>query len=366
MGCGPSADSANTSEPGQSKPGPSKPGNVPESIFEKHDKEKGNAALTDAEVVAFLKEAFPQGVNNDKAIDDMKQVIAAECHDGTVHMNELRAFLRMYHPENKHIKLKTALIIIDVQNDFITGTLANPYKAVDIVPIINGMRDKFDFVVISLDWHPNAHCSFVESANEGTTDMVDEKKEFTPFSMITLKGDSDRAEHQQMLYPRHGVQGTEGSETHKDLVMSDKDGRIYKGTKPNIDSYSAFFDNCKANDTGLTAMLQKEGVTDIYCCGLVFDICVKSTALHGAEMGFHVSVIEDACRPLDKANVEATKKQLDDAGVNVVTADDALKNMQKKDYTMKEYLTFVRKGKGAKAVHSELGDVLSSHSSRNL
>ena len=170
--------------------------------------------------------------------------------------------------------------------------------------------------------------------------------------------------------------------------MRATDPKIYKGTRPNIDSYSAFFDNCKANDTGLTALLEAEGVTDVYCCGvssgeptrisrrqewpaaspqlalllprdagslapspaarrsrgaapvrysrrlssaqlvtdiyshltvpcgttrlaqLVTDICVKSSALHGAEMGFHVSIIEEACRPLDEANVPAVKEEL--------------------------------------------------------
>merc|ERR1719215_463291 len=121
----------------------------------------------------------------------------------------------------------------------------------------------------------------------------------------------DRAEHKQMLYPRHAVQGTEGSECHKDLVWKDEDGWICKGTKPNIDSYSAFFDNCKANDTGLTAMLEKAGVTDVYCCGLVTDICVQATALHGAEAGFLVAVIEDATKPLSADNLPTTKATLE-------------------------------------------------------
>eukprot|EP00913_Durusdinium_trenchii_P020391 g19155.t1 len=95
---------------------------------------------------------------------------------------------------------------------------------------------------------------------------------------------------------------------------------VYKGQKHNIDSYSAFFDNCKANDTGLTKQLEDAGVTDVYCCGLVFDICVKSSALHGAEMGFRVSVIEDACKPLNEKDVEPTKSVLHEAGVRVLSA----------------------------------------------
>ena len=87
--------------------------------------------------------------------------------DGTVGLNELRAFLRCYDPYDHVLKVKTALVIIDVQNDFITGTLANPYGAQAIVPAINKIRDLFDVVVISNDWHPHEHCSFVESVNAG-------------------------------------------------------------------------------------------------------------------------------------------------------------------------------------------------------
>merc|ERR1712146_810838 len=100
-------------------------------------------------------------------------------------------------------------------------------------------------------------------------------KQFNSFTEVTLVGDKDRKEHSQMLYPRHAVQGSEGGKTHPDLVVKETDKRVNKGTKQNIDSYSAFFDNCKANDTGLTALLEAEGVTDVYCVGLVFDICVK-------------------------------------------------------------------------------------------
>lgn len=108
-------------------------------------------------------------------------------------------------------------------------------------------------------------------------------------------------------------------------------------------------------------MLEERGVTDVYCCGLVFDICVKSTALHGAEMGFHVTVIEDACKPLSEDNVTKTKQELADAGVAVVSAEAAVANMPKKSYTLEEYMTYVRKGKRAKTVHASLGDQLCSH-----
>jgi len=220
------------------------------------------------------------------------------------------------------------------------------------------MRDAFDLVVISMDWHPHHHCSFVESANDGKIALAGgAAANFTPFSMVTLKGDADRAEHPQMLYPRHAVCDTDGAACHHALDVLDSDPKIYKGTKPNIDSYSAFFDNCKANDTGLTALLEAEGITDVYCCGLVFDICVKSSALHGAEMGFAVTVIEDACRPLDAANVAGVKDELNAAGVAIMSAAEAIRKSKAdsgQERTLKEFLKVTKRSKAAQALHSSM------------
>merc|ERR1712216_357101 len=128
--------------------------------------------------------------------------------DGQIGVNELRAFLRGYDPEESPMmRSKSALIVVDVQNDFITGTLANPYKAAEIVPKINQVREKVATVVISYDYHPDPHCSFVESVNEGKVAMKESLDEpFGPFSTVTLTADEDRPEHQQMIYPRHAVQ----------------------------------------------------------------------------------------------------------------------------------------------------------------
>lgn len=171
---------------------------------------------------------------------------------------------------------------------------------------------------------------------------------------VRLRGDADRPEHSQMVYPRHAVQDTWGGKCVEGLVLAEADRHIYKGTKPNIDSYSAFFDNCKANDTGLSAMLESAGITHVYCCGLVFDICVKSTALHGAELGFHMCVIEDACRPLDHANDEATRATLKEAGVRVISANEACAEataMQlEPSTTLEEYMAGVGKAKLATKV----------------
>eukprot|EP00933_Yihiella_yeosuensis_P008025 TRINITY_DN113296_c0_g1_i1.p1 TRINITY_DN113296_c0_g1~~TRINITY_DN113296_c0_g1_i1.p1 ORF type:complete len:405 (-),score=96.79 TRINITY_DN113296_c0_g1_i1:70-1284(-) len=331
-----------------------------DQILNKYDKNK-NGLLEASEMAALLADAYPDVKLNRTDSESWMNALDLD-KSGFIGQNELRAFLRCYDPAGKEFKSKSALVIIDVQNDFISGSLANPYKAEDIIPIINGMRDKFDVVVISYDWHPQEHCSFVESVNAGNVPIVEELQEFAPFSMVTLKGDDDRPQHQQCLYPRHAVQESEGGKTHKDLILKDTDLRVNKGTKPNIDSYSAFFDNCKANDTGLTEMLEKEGVTDVYCCGLVLDICVKSTALHGAEMGFRMSVIEDACKPLSQDNVEKTKGELASAGVSVLSAEGALQELEKrKTLGFEEYLKDVNRSRSAKDLHAKLESTLSSH-----
>jgi nicotinamidase-related amidase len=326
------------------------------------------------------------------AMEKLMELIDTD-HDGKVGLNELRVFLRWYQPGNpdKEVRTKSALIIIDVQNDFISGSLANPYHAEEIVPVINDLRSAFDLVVVSLDWHPHHHCSFVESANDGQLALAAEhqaNESFAAFTVVKLAADADRPEHEQALYPRHAVQDTDGARSrsrltfacthpltrvsmfcdagaacHRLLETHDSDPRIYKGTNPNIDSYSAFFDNCRANDTGLTELLTRHGITHVYCCGLVFDICVKSSALHGAEMGFKVSVIEDACRPLDQGNVDRVRDELKSAGVEILTAAEAkmaaaaergsLLNMQ-------QFLSDARVCRDAKRLHAQMP--LAAHS----
>lgn len=120
--------------------------------------------------------------------------------DGVINITELRAFLRSYHP-NKGVEVRSALVMVDVQNDFISGTLANPYDGEKIIPIINEIRDAFDIVVVSLDWHPHDHCSFVESANDGKVSLVGtEKSPFKPFTMVTLAADAERPAHKQVRF----------------------------------------------------------------------------------------------------------------------------------------------------------------------
>ena len=128
------------------------------------------------------------------------------------------------------------------------------------------------------------------------------------------------------------------------------------GTKPNIDSYSAFFDNLKANDTGLTKMLESNNITHVFCCGLVFDICVNATALHGADEGFEVFVIEDCCKPFFEAQVANTKRTLKNAGVRVIQSDELEELCGQREISFHEYI----EGMKRKSKSSRLSKKVSS------
>jgi len=324
----------------------------PEAIFAQYDA-NGDGVLQREEFSSVVTDLLGQSHMSEDQIKLLMQSVDSD-NSGSIGLPELKAFLRMWKAPTKKLETKAALIIIDVQNDFISGTLANSDPTTkDIVPLINELRDAMDLVVISYDWHPQEHCSFVESANAGTTAIASPPGPYDPFTFVTLRADADRPAHGQLVYARHCVQGTWGAECHADLTVKPSDGKIYKGLKPNIDSYSAFYDNLKINDCGLLAWLEERGVTHCFLTGLCFDICVKSTALHGAEAGFMMYVVEDACRPLFPHEVEPTKAEFAEAGVQVTTAAEAvdiIKATKGKEIPLAEYVAMASGMKGATKV----------------
>ena len=280
--------------------------------------------------------------------------------DGTIGFNELRAFLRCYNMESDRVLTKSALVTVYVQNDFMTGALPNPVEAKGIVPAINGMRDAFDVVAHALDWHPYHHCSFVESVAEGKIPICAGSAET---GYVHLRADSDHMGYEQELYPRHGVQKTWGSEAPKGLVGNEADLKVYMGTKPNLDAYTGFFDKLKANDTGLNALLEERGVTHVYVCGVGLDIAVKATALHAAELGYVVTVVDDACRPVDPAAVARTKEELKTAGVKVMnsrSASSTAKKAKGQTVSLRSFCAEVHKEKEALKVEEE-STTIASH-----
>jgi len=175
-----------------------------------------------------------------------------------------------------------ALIIVDVQNDFMQGGALEVAYANEIIPEVNKLQNDYELIVFTKDWHPLQHKSFVnQHVGKNVYDLID------------LNG------LQQVLWPVHCVENTFGSEIHSDIVV--KEGAFFftKGTDPEIDSYSGFFDNGKKKSTGLHDFLQEKGVKDVSVCGLAADFCVKYTAIDAAELGYKTYLIKNATRAVN-------------------------------------------------------------------
>lgn len=204
--------------------------------------------------------------------------------------------------------MSKTLILVDVQNDFAPGgALAVPEGDV-IVPVINRLLPHFEHVIATKDWHPAGHASFASVQGKSIGGVVD------------LKGVS------QIMWPDHCVQKTPGAEFIPGLNTDAIDYVVYKGTNPDIDSYSGFFDNQRLQSTGLEDYLKDKDIREVYIVGLATDYCVKFTALDAASLGFQTSVIEDACRgvnmsPQDSEQALAAMKE---AGCHVITSTEFL------------------------------------------
>lgn len=197
------------------------------------------------------------------------------------------------------------LIIIDAQNDFMPGgSLAVP-GGDEIVPVMNSIQDKFDLIIASQDWHPQNHVSFASNHPERTV-----------FDQIEVHGKP------QTLWPDHCVQNSEGAEFHPDLHTEKWETIFRKGTNPEIDSYSAFYDNGHLKSTGLTGYLKEKGATELYMCGLAADICVYYSLMDAVENGFTCYFIEDASKPLDVENFEKLKQEMISKGIIILDSGD--------------------------------------------
>ncbi|MFP4063936.1 MAG: bifunctional nicotinamidase/pyrazinamidase [Bacteroidales bacterium] len=194
-----------------------------------------------------------------------------------------------------------ALIIVDIQNDFLPGGALEVPAGDQIIPLVNKLQEKFSLVVATQDWHPDGHGSFA-SAHEG-------KKPFEK----TMLGDLE-----QILWPDHCVQGTQGAAFAEDLSMNAVEAIFRKGMDHAIDSYSGFFDNGKKKTTGLADYLRGKGVKEVYICGLAGDVCVAFTALDAIGEGFETFLLEDATRPIDQNDFQEMKSKIQKEGGKVI------------------------------------------------
>jgi nicotinamidase/pyrazinamidase len=201
---------------------------------------------------------------------------------------------------------KDALIVADVQNDFCPGGRLAVQKGDEVVPVINELAKRFEVVVLTQDWHPPGHHSFATS-HPGSK----------PFDSIKLPYG------EQVLWPDHCVQGSDGAALHKDLAVPHAQLVLRKGWRKEVDSYSAFLEADRKSRTGLEGYLDERGVKRVFVCGLATDFCVAWTALDARKLGFKCVVIEDACRAIDlQGSLAAAWEKMSKAGVARVQSAD--------------------------------------------
>lgn len=197
-----------------------------------------------------------------------------------------------------------ALLIVDIQYDFLpSGALSVPEGDV-IIPVINSIQEKFDLVVATQDWHPANHKSFA-SAHPGKN----------IFDKIILNG------MEQILWPDHCVQESFGAEFSKDLSTRRIESIFRKGMETGIDSYSAFYDNGHIKATGLAPYLKGRNIDEVFITGLAGDFCVYYSAKDALNEGFNITIVEDAVKSINQQNFLSIKKELTERNANFIISD---------------------------------------------
>jgi nicotinamidase/pyrazinamidase len=194
------------------------------------------------------------------------------------------------------------LIVIDMQNDFCPGGALAVAGGDTVIEVIHRIAPRFEHVVMTQDWHPADHTSFV-SAHAG-------KK---PYEQIELSYGP------QTLWPAHCVQGSKGAEFHPALRLPQAELVLRKGFHREIDSYSAFFENDRVTPTGLAGYLEERSLTRVFLVGLTYDYCVAYSALDARRLGLTALVVWDGCRAIDlDGSAAKMEKRFEEAGVRVI------------------------------------------------
>lgn len=195
-----------------------------------------------------------------------------------------------------------ALLLIDIQNDFLPGGSLAVANGDEVIAVANRLMPQYELVVATQDWHPADHRSFA-------TQHTDSQ----PGDMITLDG------LDQILWPDHCVQGTTGADFAAGLNTAAIGHVVQKGTDRDIDSYSGFFDNARRKATGLEAYLREQGVDEIHLAGLATDYCVKFTALDAVDRGFQTTVLTEGIRgvELQQGDCQTAIEEMKAAGITL-------------------------------------------------
>lgn len=208
---------------------------------------------------------------------------------------------------SKNKKIKKALILVDIQNDFLPGGALAVKNGDEILPVVNKLLSlPFDLIIATKDWHPPHHVSFAVTHHK------------IPGETITIH------HHEQILWPAHCIQGEYGAELSSELPAECITKIIHKGTDKNIDSYSTFFDNCRTKSTGLSTYLKKHEIDELYLAGLATDYCVKYSVLDALHLGFKTFVIVDGCRGVNihKQDSKLALKDMENAGAILISSED--------------------------------------------
>jgi len=208
--------------------------------------------------------------------------------------------------------MKKALILVDIQNDFVPGGALAVPNGDEVVPVANRLMPNYNLIIATQDWHPANHQSFV-SQHPGNKigDVID------------LEG------LKQVLWPDHCIQETHGAELVDGLNQKLINKVFHKGTDPNIDSYSGFFDNEHRKSTGLGDFLKQQHVDEVYIMGLATDYCVKFTVLDSIKLGFKTCVVLEGCRGIDMnpGDCEKAINEMKQAGAILITGKHGLHSL---------------------------------------
>ena len=192
-----------------------------------------------------------------------------------------------------HPKPTDALLVIDMQNDFMPGGALGVAGGDEIIPAINALAARFDHVILTQDWHPGGHISFATTHG---------KQPFPPEGQATVEAHYGT----QHLWPDHTVQGTPGADLHPRLSIPHAELILRKGFRRHIDSYSTFTENDGTTPTGLAGYLRERSLTRLFFTGLALDFCVGFSAVAAAQLGFESIVLEDLTRAVDLPGTVAT------------------------------------------------------------
>ncbi len=196
----------------------------------------------------------------------------------------------------------SALLVIDMQRDFLPGGSLAVAGGEEIIPGINALAARFDHVILTQDWHPAGHISF--ASTHGLQPFTD-----------TIQA----AYGTQHLWPDHCVQGSPGAELHPGLDIPHVELILRKGFRREIDSYSAFTENDGTTPTGLAGYLRERSLSRLYFTGVAYDYCVGFSAIAAAKLGFEAIVVEDLSRGIAESSIGATNTVIAQLGIQRVT-----------------------------------------------